>query len=65
MNTLNETLYQVTAPHYCAGFLASPKSSRVLQAAPILRWTEGRSLREVIMYLRGKGYRVEEIQNNE
>lgn len=52
-------LYRVTAPHFCAGFVAVRGS--VVGAAPILSWAVGKDLPWVLAYLRRKGWAVEAL----
>lgn len=42
---MSDDLWQVTAPHFCAGIVTT--GDRVTEAAPILRWTIGRSRAEL------------------
>lgn len=54
------SLYQVDANHYVAGLVVD--QGRIVQAAPILRWTVGRDMRRVQAYLTKRGYRVDLVQ---
>jgi hypothetical protein len=58
MDALSVDVYQVTAPHFCAGVVVAVRSKRVVQAAPILSWTIGRKWPEVIRYFQKKKYMV-------
>lgn len=49
-------LVRVEAPYYCAGFIV--EDAWVAEAAPILRWAVGRRGRDVVEYLRKKGFKV-------
>ena len=53
-------LYQITAPHFCAG--AIERNGRLIYAAPILRWTVGKTLAEVQAYAKRKGWRVARVE---
>lgn len=50
-------LVRITAPHYCAGLVV--QDGVVVESAPILNWTMGKPFREVLIYMRRKGYKVE------
>lgn len=43
-----ERLYRVDAPHFCAGLIVS--DGRVIDAAPIRRWTVGKRWVDVLEY---------------
>ncbi len=49
-----ELVYQVTAPHFCAAFIAH--NGRVTRAADILGWTRGKRTSVVLKYLNRKGW---------
>ena len=49
-------LYRITAPHFVAGFLCDVV---VRQAAPIIRYMEGWSLRQVVAYVQRKRWNME------
>lgn len=50
-------LAQIDAPHYCAGMVII--GDKVIEAAPIIRWTIGKSYwYEVDKYFRKKKYGV-------
>jgi len=51
--------WRVTAPHLCAALEAHEETGKVLQAAPILRWTIGKNIRDVLRWVDRKGYRIE------
>ncbi len=53
-------LIHVDAPHYYAGFVTdtNTKKARVIRAAPIIKWTVGRTAAECIIYFCGKRYKV-------
>jgi len=50
-------LVRITAPHYCAGL--EVLDGKVVETAPILNWAMGKTFREVLIYLRRKGYKVQ------
>ena len=54
MDKAHETLWQITAPHFCAGVVVV--SNVVTEAAPILKWTIGKPWREVREYAKSKGW---------
>lgn len=54
------SLYQVDANHYVAGLVVD--QGRIVQAAPILRWTVGRDMQRVQAYLTKRGHRVDLVQ---
>ena len=49
-------MYEITAPHYCAGLIV--KDGVVVEAAPILRWAIGKAFTNVLSYFIRKQYRV-------
>jgi len=53
---VDERLYQITAPHYCAGIII--RGGRVIEAAPILRWTLEKSQTYILGYFDAKRYGV-------
>ncbi len=50
-----ETLIRVEAPHFVAGLIA--RRGRVVQSAPILRWSVGRDVRDVVSYFERRRWR--------
>jgi len=54
-------LVQVTTPHYCAGFVV--EGGVVVRSAPILAWTRGKSLRQVLFVLRKRGAHMLEVSD--
>lgn len=46
----------VRAPHFTAGLVI--EGDRIIEAAPILRWTLPKTWRYVQRYFSGKGYEV-------
>ena len=55
-----EVLFQITAPHYCAGLIV--RGRFVVDAAPILQWCIGKSRPEVMNYFARKGFSVRKIK---
>jgi hypothetical protein len=52
-------LVQITAPHFCAGFIIEPRGDwYVTEAAPIIRYMVGWSTTRVSDYCRRKGWLV-------
>lgn len=49
-------LYQVKAPHFCAGLIVD--ETRVIDAAPILRWSMGKTRKYLKDYFERKGWKV-------
>lgn len=58
MDALTEDVYQITAPHFCAGVVVAVATKRVIDAAPILRWAIGRKWLDVIRYFHARRYRI-------
>jgi hypothetical protein len=54
---VTEKTYRVTAPHFCAGFVAV--GHHVKEAAPILGWTLGKTIVAVLSYCHRKKWQVE------
>ena len=52
-------LLQITAPCYCAGVVI--EDDVVIRAAPILRWSLGKSYQFLENYFQRKGFKVEVI----
>jgi hypothetical protein len=60
---VTDTLVQITAPHFCAALVM--RNDRVISAAPILRWTKGKSrswLRERFKALGYSAHVVQEVK---
>lgn len=53
-------LMRVVARHFVAGLLI--EGGRVVQAAPILMWTRGKTLEYVSAYCARKGWRIAECE---
>ncbi len=54
-------LYRVEAPHYVAGFIV--EDGVCIEAAPILGWSEGKTLRYLLSYFRRKGFTVLKVSD--
>ena len=52
-------LCQITAPHFVAGVIV--EDDIVVQAAPILRWTTGKNIYDVVRYADAKHWRLSTI----
>ena len=52
-------LYQVDAPGYSAGMVV--EGGVVTGAAPIIRWTVGREMNALKVYLEKRGYTVQAV----
>lgn len=57
------TLWQVTAPHLCAGLVT--EDDEVIAAAPILKWAIGKSREELRGYFREQGWGVRRVPMGE
>lgn len=53
-------LYQITAPHYCAGLFVN-NFGIVKNAAPIIEWANNKNHLDVFRYFRQKGYNIERV----
>lgn len=51
------TLYQVTAPHFCAGLVFD--GGTCIEAAPILKWARGMQMIYIDSYCKRKGWKLE------
>lgn len=60
MPKLGQALWGITAPYFCCGLIVG-RNGVVLEAAPIIRWTEGKRLWEVRKWCRRKGFDLYEI----
>ena len=58
-----ETLWQITAPHFCAGLVVV--DGRVTVAAPILKWSIGRDWPWVRDYCKRKGWHGKKVKQTE
>lgn len=52
-------LYQVTAPHFCAGVIV--RGGFIVEAAPILKWTIGQPYLKLGVYCKQKGWKLLEV----
>jgi hypothetical protein len=51
---------RINAPHFCAGAVCFHATNKVSnRTAPILKWTRGKPVRDVIAYARRKGWKVD------
>ena len=51
------TTYRITSPHFVAAIVSS--GDDIVQAAPILHWTVGKSVSYVTDYCKARGWQVE------
>lgn len=58
-----EVLVRVEAPHFCAGLVA--KDGICIDAAPILRWTVGKTSKELAAYFARKGWTWQRLSHRE
>lgn len=54
-----ERLYQITAPHFCAGFVV--RERHVMKPAPVLKYMKGWELTRVRHYAHSRGWRCVEV----
>jgi hypothetical protein len=54
-------MYQITAPHFVAGFEVDRASSICNDAAPIIKWVIGRHLFNIMMYCKREGWGIKEV----
>jgi hypothetical protein len=59
MNPHLDDVYQISAPHFCAGVVVNKASRNVSQAAPILAWTVNKRWTDVLAYFHRKKYHVQ------
>lgn len=57
---MSERIIQVDAPHFCAALIT--QNGRCIAAAPILKWTIGKTEEELRPYFLGKGWRALECR---
>lgn len=57
----NETLYQITAPHFCAGIIV--ENNVIIKAAPILRWMTDKDIGFIKEYCKKKKWTVYKVGN--
>jgi len=55
-------LWRVRAPYYCAGFILSEEGSRIIYAAPIIKWMIGKTLPEARAYCARRKFQCEEVK---
>ena len=51
-------LWQITAPHFCAGLVVDLQSNVIVEVAPILGWALHRSWQATRSYFERRGWRV-------
>ena len=51
-------LIRVEAPHFVAGVLIDPHTDRCVQAAPILRWCQGKRRKWILAHCASRGWRT-------
>lgn len=54
---------RVEAQHYVACFGVDLETGKVIDAAPILHWTIGKTKREVMDYFKRKGFRTQTMRD--
>lgn len=55
----DDVLVRIVAPHFVAGMLVDRRERIVIQSAPIIAWTRGRSWDVVRGIFKRRGYGVE------
>jgi len=50
------TTYRIEAPHFCAAVIGN--GGTVVQSAPVLRWSVGRPVTQVLDYCRQRGWTI-------
>lgn len=55
-----ETIVQITAPHFCAGIIFN--GNMIIDFAPILRWYRGRSYYWLRKYCEKKKWKFTEVK---
>lgn len=55
---MERRILHVEAPHYCAGAILEKVNGRweCVEAAPIIKWMEGKPITDTKKYLDGKGF---------
>lgn len=56
------TLLRITAPYFTAGLEFNPRTKKVTNAAPILKWAVGKPVDHVTYWCKKKGFQYEEIK---
>jgi hypothetical protein len=59
MNQFGDRLWQVTAPHFCAG-ISETYDGIISDAAPILKWAINGRMAWFRQYCQKKGWRLEQ-----
>ena len=57
-----EQLYQITSSYFCAGIIT--KNKIIIKAAPIIKWTVGKSISEIIIHCTKKDWKISCIFNH-
>lgn len=54
------SLYQITAPHFCAGVVTATRKEveTVVHAAPVLKWAVGKPFEYLLCYCLRKRWQV-------
>ena len=60
-DTSTRRLVRVTAPYLCAGVVVESRTSRILDAAPIIRWAVGHTIEDLRRHARRKRWTMEEL----
>lgn len=55
-----ERLYQVTAPHFCAGVIVI--GHHIYETAPILKWAKGWPITALVVYCQRKHWHIERVE---
>lgn len=64
MSVLGESRsFQVTAPHFCAGFTLTERGT-IVRSAPIIKWVKAHSLASIQAYCKRKGWKIEELKSS-
>ena len=53
---MTTVLVRVVAPHFVAGIVINRATKRCVEAAPILRWCEGKTADEIRRYIDRRGW---------
>jgi hypothetical protein len=59
---MNESLYQVDAPHMCAGLIVA--DGKVIEAAPIVSWAVGKHINYFLDWCKRKNYKCIQIKTH-
>ena len=61
---MSERLFQVLAPHFTAGVVFDTETSKVVETAPILKWSIGWDFHRFKDYCKSKGYRILKVEQS-